>query len=86
MAWTCGKHICRCKLWNLSNTDTLGAKIIVLISEVSLFQRENNMYLCKVGTQSSVLINQVSLFQGCPLRGVPLDSLHCIVLSQFGSC
>ena len=26
------------------------------------------MYLYKVGTQSSVLINQVSLFQGCPLR------------------
>ena len=28
----------------------------VLISEVSLFQGENNLY--KVGTQSSVLINQ----------------------------
>ena len=34
---------------------TLGTKIIVLISEVSLFQGEN-MYLYKVGTQSSVLI------------------------------
>ena len=32
------------------------------------------MYLCKVGTQSSVLINQVSLFQRCPLREV----LDCI--------
>ena len=30
------------------------------------------MYLYKVGTQASVLINQVSLFQGCPLREVPL--------------
>ena len=38
--------------------DTLGTKIIVLISEVSLFQGENNMYLYKVGTQSSVLIKQ----------------------------
>ena len=32
--------------WNLSNTDTFGTKIIVLISEVSLFQGE-------VGTQSN---------------------------------
>ena len=31
------------------------------------------MYLYKVGTQSSVLINQVPLFQGGPLREV-----HCI--------
>ena len=28
------------------------------------------MYLCKVGTRSSVLIK--SLFQRCPLREVPL--------------
>ena len=42
--------------WNLSNTDTLGTKTIVLISEASLFQGENNMYLYKVGTQSSVMI------------------------------
>ena len=56
--------------WNLTNTDTLGTEIIVLISEVSLFQGENTQ-LYKVGTWPSVLINQVSLFQGCPLRGVP---------------
>ena len=47
--------------WNLSNTDTLGTKIIVLISEVSLFQGENNMYVYHVGTRSIVLINQVVL-------------------------
>ena len=60
--------------WNLSNTDTPGTKIIVLISEMSLFQRENIMYLYYVsilciyimylyyvGTRSSVLINQVVL-------------------------
>ena len=58
--------------WNLYNTDTLGTKIIVQISEVSLFQGENNMYLYKVGTQLNVLINQVFLFQKCPLREVPL--------------
>jgi len=52
--------------------DTHGTKIIVQISEVSLFHGENNMYLYKVGTQSNVLINQVSLFQGCLLREVPL--------------
>ena len=52
--------------------DTLEIKIFVLISEVSLFQGENNTYLCKVGTQSNVLINQVSLFQRFPLREVPL--------------
>ena len=33
-------------------------QIIVLVSEVSLFHGENNMYLYKVGTQSSVLIKQ----------------------------
>ena len=30
------------------------------------------MYLYKVGTQSSVLVNEVSLFQRFPLRGLPL--------------
>ena len=45
--------------WNLSYMDTLGTKITVLISEVSW-------------TKSSVLINEVSLFQRCPLREVPL--------------
>ena len=48
--------------WNLSTTDTLWT---VLFSEVPLFQGENNI-LYKVGTRSSVLINQVSLFSGCP--------------------
>ena len=38
--------------------DTLGTKILVLISEVSLFQGELNMYLYEVGTQLSVRINQ----------------------------
>ena len=33
-------------------------QIIVLVSEVSLFHGENNMYIYKVGTQSSVLIKQ----------------------------
>ena len=42
--------------WNISNTDTLGTKVIVLISEVSLFQGENDMYLCEVQTQSSSVV------------------------------
>ena len=67
-----GAHTCCDYLlglqWNLSDTDTLGTKIIVLISEVSLFQGENNY---KIGTQSSVQINQVSIFQGCTSREVP---------------
>ena len=49
--------------WNLSNMGTLGTKvIIVLISEVSLFQGKNSMYLYKLGTRSSVgvLISVVS--------------------------
>ena len=54
--------------WNLSNTDTIGTKTVVLISEVFLFQGKNIMYLYKVGTRSSALINEVSLFQRCPLR------------------
>ena len=33
-------------------------------SEVSLFQEENGMYLHKVWTQSSVLINQRALISG----------------------
>ena len=52
------------------NMDTIGDKTFVLISEVSFFQGENNLY--KVGTRSSVLINEGSLFQRCPLREVPL--------------
>ena len=43
---------------NPFNTDTLGTKIIILISEVSLFQEENSMYLYKVGTRPGVLIKQ----------------------------
>ena len=53
--------------------DTLGTKIIVLIGQVCLFQGENSMHL----RTSSVLINQVSIFQGGPLRKV---SLYYIVL------
>ena len=48
--------------------DTLGTKTCVLISEVYLFQGKNNMYSYKVGIQSSVLVNQMSLFRRCPLR------------------
>ena len=40
-----------------------------LVSEVSLFQVENIMYLYKVGTRSSVLINQGVLISGCLKRG-----------------
>ena len=48
--------------------DTLGTKIItVLISEVSLFQGKNNVYLYKAGTWSSVLINHVPISGGCIL-------------------
>ena len=32
------------------------------------------MYLYKAGTWSGVLFNRVSLFQGYPLRGVPIAS------------
>ena len=49
--------------WNLSYVNTIGTKTFVLISEVSLFQGDKNMYLYKAGTRSSVLFNQVSLFQ-----------------------
>ena len=59
-----------CIQWNPSNTDTLGTTIILLISKVSLFQGENNMYLYKVGTwpgvpiKQGVLISEVSLKRG----------------------
>ena len=68
--------------------DTFGTKIIVLISEVSLFQGENNVYIYEVGTQSNVLINQgvliseVSSFQRCPyFRGVLISEV-----SSFQRC
>ena len=41
--------------WNHSNTDALAAK---LISEVSSFQGENNMYLYKVVIWPGVLIKR----------------------------
>ena len=44
LGWYCYTAV-RVLQWNLSNVDTLGTKIIVLISEVSIFQGENNMYL-----------------------------------------
>ena len=47
----------------------------VLIRGVSSFQEANNTYLYEVGTWASVLIGEVSSFQGCPLRGVPLYCL-----------
>jgi len=52
--------------------DTLGPLKCVLIRGVSSFQGANNTYLYEVGTWSSVLIGEVSSFQGCPLRGIPL--------------
>ena len=53
--------------WNLSNTDTLSTKIIVLFSEVSLFQG-NTIYLYKVGTRSSVLIKPSVLILGVSFK------------------
>ena len=50
--------------------DPLGTKIIVLISEASI--SGGCVFLYDFGAQSSVLINKVSLCQGCPLREVPL--------------
>ena len=41
--------------------ETLETKVFVLISELSLFQGENNMKLGLI--QAYVLINQASLFQ-----------------------
>ena len=58
--------------WNLSVTQRFNTKIIVHISEVFLFQKENNMYLYKVGTRSSVLIKQGILISEVALREVPL--------------
>ena len=60
--------------------DTLGTKILVLSEMSSVFQGKNNMYLYRVGTQSTILINQVSLFERCPLREVPLYLGHTYYL------
>ena len=59
--------------WILPTMDTTGTKTVVLISEVSLFQRENIMYLYEVGTGLSVLINQGVLYSRVFfIREVPL--------------
>ena len=39
------------------------------------------MYSYKAGTQSSVLIKQMSLFQRCPLREVPLYTQDIVRVS-----
>ena len=69
----------------------VGTKTIILISEVSLFQGENNMYLYKVGTQSSVLINEGFLFQRCPLRdmicylgNITVEERYALLLPGYG--
>ncbi len=49
-----------------------GTVLIRTPREVSSFQWVNNTYLYEVGTWSSVLIREVSLIQGYPLRGGPL--------------
>ena len=66
----------------------LGPKIIILINEVSLFQGENNMYLYKVGTQSSVLIKQGILIsevffkRGSTVYVVAIAYFHCITVFE----
>ena len=66
--------------WDHSNTDAFGPLKCVLIRGVSSFQGANNTYLYEVGTWSSVLTREVSSFQGCPLRGVPLYVIMHFVL------
>ena len=55
--------------WNLSNMDTLDQNIIVLISEVSSFQEENN-YI-KLGNSQVFSLTKVSI-----LRRYPLERFH----------
>ena len=63
------KHI----QWNSSNPDTIGLEESVLIREVHVLisgvEKYTNMVL---GEEESVLFREVSIFQGCPYRGVPL--------------
>ena len=51
-----------------SNTDTIGTEESVLIKEVSSFKTT-------AFGETSVLIREVYLIQGCSLRGVPLFSV-----------
>ena len=51
----------------LYSTNTLGTKIIVLISEVSLFQGVNSM---KLGLGQVSWLTKVCLFQGCLYKEV----------------
>ena len=70
--WKLSSYCSTTMQWNLSNADTLGTKIIVLISEVSLFQGENNMFYVKLWLSRVSWLTKVSLFQRCPLREVLL--------------
>ena len=66
-----------------SEPPLIGPLKCVLIRGVSSFQGANNTYLYEVGTWSSVLIREVSSFQRCPLRGVPLYCILIVVLSKW---
>ena len=52
--------------WNLSNTDTIGTKVFVLISEVSSFQGKIKDIYIKLGLSQVSRLSKLSLFQRCP--------------------
>ena len=60
---------CMC---NFSIVDTTGPRKCVLIREVSLFQRLICTQKYAIGTSETILSREVSLFESCPLRDVPL--------------
>ncbi len=56
----------------LLHTSLIRAPLGPLIREVSSYQGVNNTYIYEVGTWSSVLIREMSLIQGCPIRGASI--------------
>jgi len=58
--------------WKLSNMGIFGTKIIVLIMRCPYFRGRIIMYLLKLGLSQVSWLTNVSLFQRCPLREVPL--------------
>ena len=58
---------------SLLQVDTLRTAISVLISEVSTLEGEFYfVYIHVAGNHNSALIKEVSLFEGCPFRGLQM--------------
>ena len=64
--------------WNPSEPITIGEWNFVLYREVSLTRGLFCVCIYVMGSQTVSFVTEVSLFQGCPLREVPLYIFPCV--------